>query len=124
MSSPIKGQWHGQYTLLDNETVLLGVQQYLAAQSLGSITPHQLCKHVNEVILPAIELCDKCGTICERTAHTWLKKLEYTCKDVEKGLYYNGHEQPDVVEVQTVFLEKIAGYERYVDCDVDTSLIY
>jgi len=75
---------HGQFTLLDNKTILLGVWQYLAAQSLGSVTPHQLCRHVNEVILPAIELCDKQSTICKHTAHTWLKKLGYTCKDVKK----------------------------------------
>ena len=106
---------HGQYTLLDNETILLGVRQYLAAQSLSSVTPHHFCKHVNEVILPAIALCDKRSTICERTAHTWLKKLGYTCTDVKKGLYHDGHERPDVVEARTVFLEKIAGYERYAD---------
>jgi hypothetical protein len=88
----------GQYTLLDNETILLGVRRYLAAQSLGSVTPHHFCKHVNEVILPAIALCDKRSTICERTAHTWLKKLGYTCTDVKNGLYHDGHEQPDVVE--------------------------
>ena len=114
---------HGQYTLLDNETIL-GVQRYLVAQSLGSITPHHFCKHVNEVILPAIALCDKRSTICECTAHTWLKKLGYTCTDVKKGLYHDGHERPDVVKAQTVFLEKIAGYERYTDHYANFSLIY
>ena len=80
------------------------------------------------MILPAIELCDKHGTICKHTAHTWLKKLGYTCKDVKRGikrgLYHDGHEQSDVVKIETVFSEKIAGYERSVDFDVNTSLIY
>jgi hypothetical protein len=31
-------QFHGQYTLLDNQSVLLGVRRYLAAQALGTIT--------------------------------------------------------------------------------------
>jgi hypothetical protein len=34
-----KGAKHSQYTLLDNESVLHSVQRYLAAQSLGTITP-------------------------------------------------------------------------------------
>jgi hypothetical protein len=100
------------------------VQRYLAAQSLSSITPRELCRHVNEVILPAIELCDKRGTIYERTAHMWLKELGYTCKDIKKGLYHDGHERPDVVQARTAFLEKIAGYERYMDHNVNTLLIY
>jgi len=29
----------GQYTLLDNQVILLGVRKYLAAQGLGTITP-------------------------------------------------------------------------------------
>jgi hypothetical protein len=37
-----KEQSHGQYTLLDNQSILLGVQKYLAAQGLGKITPHEL----------------------------------------------------------------------------------
>ena len=54
-----KGAWNGQYTLLDNETVLQGVQVYLAAQNLGTIAPLELCRHVNEVILPALDLAEK-----------------------------------------------------------------
>jgi hypothetical protein len=87
------------------------------------MTPHQV-SHVNQVILPAIDLCDKCGAICKCTANTWLKKLGYSCKDVEKGLYHDDHEWLDVIKARTVFLEKIAGYERYIDCNVNTSLIY
>jgi hypothetical protein len=33
------GAKHGQYTLLDNKSVLHNVQKYLAAQNLGTITP-------------------------------------------------------------------------------------
>ena len=89
-SSKASGK-HGQYTLLDNETIVLGVQQYLEAQSFGSVTPHHFCKHVNEVVLPATSLCDK-HTICECTDHTWLKKVGYTCTDLKTGLYHDGHE--------------------------------
>jgi hypothetical protein len=103
---------HGQYTLLDNEAVLHGVRRYLAAQNLGSITPYLLCRHVNEVIIPALELTEKETTISERTAVNWLKKLGYSCKDVKKGVYFDGHERPDVIEARKKFLAEIAKYER------------
>jgi hypothetical protein len=106
---------HGQYTLLDNEAVLHGVRRYLAAQNLGSITPQLLCRHVNKVIIPALDLTEKKSSISERTAINWLKKLGYTCKDVKKGVYFDGHERPDVVEARKKFLAEIAKYERRVN---------
>ena len=47
-----------QWTLLDNQDILQKVHVYLAAQKLGTITPHLLCKHVNNVILPILELTE------------------------------------------------------------------
>ena len=44
----------GQYILLNNQDVLQKVHVYLATQKLGTITPHFLCKQVNEVILPTL----------------------------------------------------------------------
>jgi hypothetical protein len=105
---------HGQYTLLDNENVLHAVRRYLAAQSLGTITPHLLCHHVNGVILPALNMTGERSTICERTAITWLRKLGYTCKDMKKAIYHDGHERPDVVKAQKKFLEEMGQYERWV----------
>ena len=102
---------HGQYTLLDNEDVIHAVQNYLAAQQLGTITPFLLCCHVNKIILPTLTLTGR-TTISECTAIQWLKKLGYTCKDVQKGLYHEGHERPDVVDAQKNFLEQMNQYER------------
>jgi hypothetical protein len=102
---------HGQYTLLDNENVIHAVRNYLAAQQLGTITPFLLCRHVNEVILPALALTGK-TSISERTAIQWLKKLGYTCKDVRKGMYHDGHERPDVVDARKKFLAQMSQYER------------
>jgi hypothetical protein len=102
----------GPATLLDNEDVLCAVRVYLATQKLGTITPFLLCKHVNTVILPALELTKKKATICERTTINWLRKLRYQCKDVRKGIYIDGHKRPDVIETLSKFLEKMAQYER------------
>jgi hypothetical protein len=106
------GAKHGQYTLLDNEAVLHGVRRYLAAQNLGTITPKLFCHHVNNTILPALDLTWKNVSICERTAVNWLKKLGYSCKDVKKGVYHDGHKRPDVIKARKKFLEQIAQYKR------------
>jgi hypothetical protein len=103
---------HGHLTLLDNENVKLGVHKYLAAQSLGTITTKAFCQEVNEVIVPAFGLCGKEATISERTARTWLQKLGYSCVEVRKGLYHDGHEWPDVVKARKKFLDEMEKYER------------
>jgi hypothetical protein len=50
--------------------------------------------------------------ISERTSINWLKKLGYLCKDVQKGMYIDGHERPDVIEAHEKFLRKMEHYER------------
>ena len=105
------GAYCGQATLLDNKSVVHAICRYLAAKALGTITTLDLCHHVNKVILPGLNLSGN-SQISERTAHSWLKKLGYQCKDVQKGLYVDGHERPDVIKAREEFLSKIQKYER------------
>lgn len=107
-----KDSLHGQLTLLDNKSVLLDVRRYLAAQSLGSITTKDFCREVNEVIAPAVGFFGKEATISKCTARNWLRKLGYSCVEVQKGLYHDGHGRPNVVAARTKFLEQMAGYEK------------
>jgi len=44
-------------------------------------------------------------------AVNWLKKLGYSCKDVKKGVYHDGHKCPDVIEACKKYLQQIAQYE-------------
>ena len=107
---------HGQYSLLDNEAVLNDVRVYLAAQSLGSVTPKDLCQHVNGTLLPALGIE---ATISESTAQRWLKlRLGYECKEARKGVYIDGHERPDVIKEREAFSDQIGKYERYVAYDL------
>lgn len=102
---------NGHQTLLDNESVLHDVRAYLAAQALGTVTPRTLRKHVNEAILPMLEIK---GTISKSTAQRWLRfKLGYVCKETKQGMYMDGHERPDVIKERGEFLNKIFNeYER------------
>jgi len=103
---------HGQYSLLDNKAILHDIRIYLAAQSLGSVTPLTLFHHVNQVVLPALGIE---AAISESTAQQWLKlRLGYQYKEAKKGLYIDGHEHPDVIKEREGFVEKINKYEQYV----------
>ena len=82
------------------------------AQNLGTITPKLLCYHANKIILPALDLTQKHTSISECTTVNWVKKLGYSCKDVKKGVYHDGHECLDVIGACKKYLEQIAKYER------------
>ena len=112
--SPKKGAKHGQFTLLDNEYILHSVRRYLAAQNLGTITPQELCCHINQVIIPPLDLLEKKSSICKCTAINWSNKLGYKCTDVKKGVYHDGQKCPNVIEACKKFLDQIQQYEWWV----------
>jgi hypothetical protein len=81
------------------------VRAYLAAQSLGAVSPCALCHHVNNVILPALQID---GKIVESMAQRWLRfRLGYECKESKKGMYVDGHERLDVIKERTDFIDKL-----------------
>jgi len=91
--------------LLNNEHILHNVHVYLAAQSLGTVSPHMLCHHVNDIILLALRID---GKIIESTAQRWLKfRLGYECKEAKKGMYVDRHEHPDVLKERSEFIDKL-----------------
>jgi hypothetical protein len=91
--------------LLNNKSILHNVRAYLIAQSLGTVSPHALCLHVNNIILPALGIDSK---IIESMAQCWLKfRLGYECKEAHKGIYVDGHECPDIIKERTEFIDKL-----------------
>ncbi|KAJ7939852.1 hypothetical protein B0H13DRAFT_2299891 [Mycena leptocephala] len=44
-------------------------------------------------------------TIGVTTATAWLKKLGYRLRRYQKGIYYDGHERPDVVQKRNEFIK-------------------
>jgi len=84
---------------------------YLTAQSLGTVSLHVLCLHVNDIILPALGID---GKIIESMAQRWLKfRLGYESKEAYKGIYVDGHERLDVIKERNAFLnEQMNRYER------------
>jgi len=91
--------------LLNNEHILHDVRVYLAVQSLGTVSPHTLCHHVNDIILPALGIDSK---IVKSTAQHWLKfRLGYECKEVKKGMDVDRHERPNILRERSEFIDKL-----------------
>ena len=51
--------------------------------------------------------------IRSRTARKWLNRLGYKWKDVQKGIFFDGHEREDVVEYREIFLEEMKALLPY-----------
>ncbi len=78
---------------------------YLIAQSLGTISPHALCYHINDIILPALRIN---GKIVKLTAQCWLRfRLGYMCKEVKKEMYVNGHKHLDILKERSEFIDEL-----------------
>lgn len=88
-----------------------------------TITPQLLQRHVNTTLLPALGIPH---SICESTALRWLRALGWIYSRAKKGLYFDGHERPDVVEYRTVFLARMEVLEKrmvIIDKDDQTKVI-
>jgi hypothetical protein len=91
--------------LLNNKHILHDMHMYLTVQSLGTVSPHVLCHHIEDIILLALRINSK---IVESTAQRWLKfRLRYECKEAKKGMYVDGHECPDVLKERSEFIDKL-----------------
>lgn len=64
--------------------------------------PIKLCNYINTFLLPSLGLEN---TVCETTAVSWLKKLGFKVSRVQKSVYVDGHEHPDVVEAHNTFID-------------------
>ena len=51
--------------------------------------------------------------ICSRTARKWFNRLGYKWKDEQKGVFFDGHKQEDVVEYCETFLEEMESLLPY-----------
>ena len=67
--------------------------------NFGQVRPSELCKYVNEYLLPEQGFE---GSICERTAARWLNKLGFRACDVQRGVYVDGHEREEVVAAKNI----------------------
>ncbi len=74
--------------------------------------PEGLKKYVELELFPRIHIKAKKG-VSLKTATCFLRREGFTYTEHKKGLYYDGHERPDVIEdCQARFLPEIAKHEE------------
>ena len=67
---------------------------------------------------------DRQSGIRSRTARKWLNRLGYKWKEVQKGVFFDGHEREDVVEYREEFLDEMKKLLPYlVEFSEDGSMI-
>jgi hypothetical protein len=81
---------------------LVSHSRFIKLTQISQMRPHKLCRYVNKFLLPSLRLED---SISEATAVRWLTKLGFKLSRVQKGVYVDGHERPDVVEARQVFID-------------------
>ena len=124
-----KGVHYVYPTLLNNESIIAAVHQYLTVLADGKVSlnrtqnnkinspcvkimPLHLMQQVNNVIVPSLELNLGSQPISELTTQCWLIKLGYELKEVKKGVYIDGHDRDDVIAYQNQFLKDFNVNER------------
>lgn len=81
---------------------LVSQSEFIKLTQISQMWPHKLCRYVNKFLLPSLQLGD---SISDATAIRWLTKLGFKLSRVQKGVYVDGHERPDVVESRQVFID-------------------
>ena len=81
---------------------LVSHSRFIKLTQIYQMRPHKLCRYVNKFLLPSLRLED---SISEATAVRWPTKLGFKLSRVQKGVYVDGHERPDVVEARRVFID-------------------
>ncbi|KAF7310230.1 DDE family endonuclease [Mycena indigotica] len=69
---------------------------------VGRIRPEKMRRYVNQFLFNELGIEDTIGIT---TATLWLKKLGYRMRRYAKGIYYDGHERPDVVKKRKEFID-------------------
>ncbi|CAG8798898.1 21017_t:CDS:2, partial [Dentiscutata erythropus] len=78
----------------------------------GDYTARALKMHIEEAILPKIENAK--NTISEKMCRIYMHVLGYKYDERKKGVYYDGHERPDVVAYRKGWLERMFRYKMYM----------
>ncbi|KAF0360607.1 hypothetical protein F8M41_014311 [Gigaspora margarita] len=87
---------HKKFTsLFDNKNFLKECKKWLQQQSLESQSPRALKMYIKKTLL--LKIRHTKDTISKKTYYTYLDALEYRYDEKKKGVYYDKHEQPDVL---------------------------
>ena len=112
-------------SLINDEEVQNHCRVWLRSQTPDNISGRTFSQWVRMSLHSQLNLRDAIN-VHERTAQKWLHYLGYAPTVYQQGLYFDGHERPDVVKYRARFLDEIASYQRrmftYVGDDLETAI--
>ena len=84
-------------SLLDDEDFKEECQIWLRQQASELRSPRNLKIYIEETVFPKLMGHIKKDTISEKTCRNYMHLWGYNYNEKKKGVYYDGHERPDVV---------------------------
>ena len=84
-------------SLLDDEDFKIKCQAWLRQQTPESRSPGNLKVYIEKTLFPKMTGHIKKDTISEKTCRNYMHLWGYSHDERRKGVYYDGHERPDVV---------------------------
>jgi hypothetical protein len=98
--------------LINDEDFKNECQVWLRQQTPESRSPTNLKKYIEETVFPKLTGHIKKETISEKTCRNYMHFWGYKYDEKKKGVYYDGHERPDVVEYRKEWLKRMFEYKK------------
>ncbi|UZO06126.1 uncharacterized protein OCT59_026457 [Rhizophagus irregularis] len=115
-----KGKHTKLESLLNDEDFKEECQAWLRQQKPESRTPGNLKVYIEGMVFPKLTGHIKKDTISEKTCRNYMYLWRYKYDERKKGVYYDGHERPDVVKYRKEWLKRMFEYQRLMkDFDGD-----
>src|SRR6266540_1988787 len=99
-------------SLLDDEDFIEGCQVWLRQQTPETCSPYNLKIYIEETLFPKLTGSIKKDTISEKTCRNYMQLWEYKYDERKKGVYYDRHERPNMVEYRKGWLERMFTYKK------------
>jgi hypothetical protein len=108
-----QGKHQKTKSLIDDEDVYNKCRKWLRSQKDGEVMPATFAKYVNETLIPSFTGAPLKNNVTPETCRVWLvSKFDFEYHEHRQGVYFDGHERPDVVEYRGKFLEQMFAYQR------------
>ena len=109
-------------SLLNDEDFKEECQIWLRQQTPESRSSKNPKMHIEETVFPKLTEHIKKDMISERTCRTYMYLWGYKYDEKKKGVYYDGHERPDVVIYRKEWLNRMFEYKKSMK-DFDSDML-
>ena len=110
-----QGRHPKRTTLIEDEVVKKACGDYLRSLKPDARTAQEFCRWFSEEYYVQRFGARRDKPLAESTARVWFKKMGWRMWEKKKGLYYDGHERPDVQRSRQAFLAAIAPFQSRME---------